>query len=363
MQISLAQSNENSSLPSKRFARWVDLSNRLKQRSKIAGKTLALPERLAKKLLKPQPFQESGSKFKLVDGDMLMILADWHSSDTMFVDYLAKLRGVRLLLICYDLLPIVAPQYSGHATEYLSHYVSQIYPKADLVLAISRNTKKDVKSYLKQQKLRLPPIAVIRLGDDFKLAEPVKPSNDMLPIAGDGDFLLCVGTIEARKNHTLLYYTYKLARQRGQALPPLVVVGRRGWLTNDIYEMMTTDPDTCKSFHFLHNASDEELAWLYSHCRFSIYPSFYEGWGLPIAESIAYGAVCIASNTSSMPEVAGKLIDYFSPNSADECLATITRLLDKVALDKARSKIKQYQPTTWDETFKQVQAQIKKLNG
>ena len=98
---------------------------------------------------------------------------------------------------------------------------------------------------------------------------------------------------------------------------------RRGWLSEDIYEVMTHDPQTRATFVFLHDATDEELAWLYRHCEFTVYPSFYEGWGLPIGESLAYGVPCLASRTSSMPEVAGELIPYFSPSSADECLKAI----------------------------------------
>ena len=70
----------------------------------------------------------------------------------------------------------------------------------------------------------------------------------------------------------------------------------------------------------MHNCSDEELAWMYKNCAFSIYPSFYEGWGLPIAESAFYGAPCLASSTSSMPEVAGSAVDYFNPASTDSCM-------------------------------------------
>jgi glycosyltransferase involved in cell wall biosynthesis len=137
-------------------------------------------------------------------------------------------------------------------------------------------------------------------------------------------------------------------------LPKLVIVGRRGWLTDDIFTLMTTDPETKDDFICLQGAKDEELSWLYSNCLFTIYPSFYEGWGLPIAESIAHGTPVLASNTSSMPEIAGDLIDYFSPTSSDECLQAIIQLMDPAKRTAAKKKLKQYEPTSWDQTFKSV---------
>jgi len=94
---------------------------------------------------------------------------------------------------------------------------------------------------------------------------------------------------------------------------------------------------------------------LYDHSLFTVYPSNYEGWGLPIAESVARGIPCIASNTSSMPEIAGDIISYFSPNSTDECLQRVVELLDDDYRDKARHRLAQYKLTSWDDTFQQVE--------
>jgi glycosyltransferase involved in cell wall biosynthesis len=332
--------------------------------SYITGKALAAPKRIAGKLLKSRlnhPVVDSSIRPQ--KGDVLFVLADWHSSDPAFGKYLVDLkkRKVKLAQISYDLLPIVAPQYSCHATEYLTIYTKQIYPLCDVIFAISKNTKRDIITWLEQNNLRVPRIEVIRLGDDFKLASPIKPSVEQLAVAEN--FILCIGTIEARKNHTLLYYVYKLAHQRNITLPKLVIVGRRGWMTENIHEIMTTDPQTKDKFIILESASDEELSWLYKNCTFSIYPSFYEGWGLPIAESIAHEAPCICSNTSSMPEVAGDLINYFNPTSTDECLEAIIAMLEPKAVDDAKKKLQKYKPTSWATTFSSVRNIIEEING
>lgn len=299
---------------------------------------------------------------------LLVLWGAWH--DPAYSDMLLQVhgQGVKLLQIVYDMIPLVTPQYAGHSAEALDAYATAIYPKCSLLLSISKNTKRDLEVWLRERKLHVPPVAVFRLGDDFKTAKPSKPTDPAFRSSGckGGDYILTVGTIEARKNHALLYYVYKLAKQRGITLPKVVIVGRRGWLTDDTFTLMTTDPEVKDKFVFLLHAdghsstSDEELTWLFKHSLFSIYQSFYEGWGLPIAESILYGVPCIASNTSSMTEIAGDLLTYFSPVSTDECLQAIIRLLNPVELERARKRIATYVPTTWDETFRAAQGAIKK---
>lgn len=289
--------------------------------------------------------------------DFLLVLADWHGSDYNFIKFLYEVesKGTKLVQISYDLLPLVTPQYSGHSSETFKKYVEEIYPITDLIIAISKHTKSDAIYWLNSRKLNVPKIEVMRLGDDFDLSKPKIPTEESeYFLKNSKKFLLCVGTIEARKNHALLYYTYKLADSRKISLPKIVIVGRLGWMSNDTYHLIKNDPVTKDKFIFLHSASDEELSWLYKNCKFTIYPSFYEGWGLPIAESIYNGVPCICSNTSSMPEVVGNLAGYFNPSSADECLNQIEFLLNDKNLQETTKKIKKYRLISWDETYYEV---------
>ncbi|RZL17736.1 MAG: glycosyltransferase, partial [Pedobacter sp.] len=88
----------------------------------------------------------------------------------------------------------------------------------------------------------------------------------------------------------------------------------------------------------------------------------YEGWGLPIAESIAHGTPCIASDSSSMPEIAGNIISYFTPTSTDECLNAIIYLSNDQHREKARKALMKYKPTTWDQTVNQIRDSIEGNN-
>jgi glycosyltransferase involved in cell wall biosynthesis len=284
------------------------------------------------------------------DDNFIAKLEQWHREN-----------GLGIVQIVHDMGPVVIPQFtgagaSGGSTETFPKYCRTILPITDLVLCVSENTKKEATAWLKAQKLTVPRMEVFRLGDDFKVAKATEPTDEVFKKAKlkESEYLLTVCTIEARKNHALLYYVYKLALARGIDLPKIAIVGRRGWGTEEIYSFMTNDPAMKDKFVFLHNMGDEELSWLYNHCQFTVFPSFYEGWGIPIAESVARGVPCLCSNTTSMVEIAEGFVDHFSPASADECLEKITKLLIPKNLETARERVKGYKQFSWDSSFKQV---------
>jgi hypothetical protein len=261
--------------------------------------------------------------------------------------------GFRLVQLVYDLIICLYPQlhHPSNYAPYTSH-MKGVVADSDKLLAISESTKKDILKFAKREHLTPPKIEVIRLGDELLKRTVKKPL-----IAGlDKEFILCVGTVEVRKNHTLLYYAYKLAASKGIELPQLVIVGGSGWYSGDVQYLMTTDPEMQSKIKIVHGLPDDNLAWLYEHCSFTVYPSMYEGWGLPIAESLAYGKLCLSSSTSSMTEIAGKMIDYFSPFDARECMEKIAKYADdKTLLERIEKAIRSsYKTTAWHDTAVQI---------
>ena len=284
------------------------------------------------------------------DDGFVQKLQQWHQENDLGI-----------VQIIHDMGPVFIPQFTGAggaggSTETFPKYCREILPICELVLCVSQNTRKEATEWLKAEGLHVPKMEVFHLGDDFKVAKAVEPDDDVFKAAKlkGSQYLLTVSTIEARKNHALLYYVYKLARARGIDLPKIAIVGRRGWGTEDIYHFMTNDPEVKEKFVFLHNMGDEELSWLYGHCLFFVYPSFYEGWGIPIAESVARGVPCVCSNTTSMVEIAEGYVEHFSPSSSDECLAAIQKLLIPKNLEAARKHVKGYRQVSWDSSFEQV---------
>lgn len=329
--------------------------------SRVSPRVSARVESRAKRLR-----MEGYQKIEFAKGDRLFIpWGEWW--DPHFIAKLEQVHGngAKLVQILHDMSPIVVPQFSnsGNATETYPLYCRRIFPIADLILSVSQNSKRDATNWLRANKLKVPRIEVFRLGDSIEIAKPMPSKDPAFRTSGlsGNDFIMMVGTFELKKNHMLLYYVYKLAQARGIVLPKLVIVGRRGWMTEATYELMTKDPEVKDQFVFLHDTSDEELSWLYDKCLFTVLPSLYEGWGIPIAESVARGVPCICSNTSSMVEVAEGYVSHFSPLSSDECLAAIQQLLDPAALKQARTKVARYEQFSWDASFGQVNDYMKEI--
>lgn len=309
-------------------------------------------------------FANSRKPARIQSGDILVITwGEWW--DQVFTDYVVAQEnaGVRVVQVIHDIATTTQSQFFEQVMVSPTTYNAAVLPRASLVLAVSLNTKHELEAWLKASKLQVPKIEVIRNGDDIAVPKPERPADEQFTASRltGKDYLMTVGTIEAKKNHALLYYVYKLALERGVNLPKVVIVGRHGWGTDDIYGIMTHDSAVKDQFVFLHNTSDAELAWLYDHCLFTLQPSFHEGWGIPIAQSVARGIPCLCSSTSSMVEIAEGIVEHFSPFSTDECLAAIQRWLQPIALAAACERTRHYQPTTWDDTFKQVQAYVKEL--
>jgi hypothetical protein len=263
-----------------------------------------------------------------------------------------RMAGVRIYQVLYDLTPVLLPQCFGPGfPQVFTRYFFEAAALSDGLISISMNSRADALRFCQDLLMKPPPIEVFRLGDEVSAdGEQLEPVESLQ----GSRFILSVGTVESRKNQLLLYQAWKLALESGRALPDLVIVGRIGWAAGDTVYAIKNDPAVRDAIHLLNEVKDAELEWLYA--------SLYEGWGLPIAESLARGKVCLASSSSAMPEVAGDLIQYFSPHDAGECLRLIERYLDAGVLSaKARQITEEYAITTWDEAFHRFETALDRL--
>src|SRR5439155_12474952 len=176
-------------------------------------------------------------------------------------------------------------------------------------------------------------------------------------------FLLAVGTLEPRKNLVLVLEALALLRDRGRVLP-LVVVGREGWLYEPIYERVET-LRLRGQVRFLTDAGDADLLALYNLADVMMFPSLYEGFGLPPLEALACGAVVVCSNTSSLPEVVGEAALLVDPYDAAGLERALERALDDAALrrDLAARGPAQARRYTWEASAASVRATLREAAG
>lgn len=303
---------------------------------------------LVRSARRPVPRVPVSSPFQ--DGDVLFLPgAGW--DDTGACETLARIKQGQSLfvvsLIC-DIVPLKLPQYCDPLLPPLfAAWLRALLPLSDLVLAISQHTRRDLLTLEEELPALLPPIEVIRLGDELKIEHPLRPRA--LP-EGVEDFVLTVGTLEPRKNHWLLYHLWRrLAGELEGQLPPLVLAGRPGWNTGDLLDQLRRDPLAHGRILLLEDIGDRELLWLYRQCRFTLYPSHYEGWGLPVAESLAHGKLCICSDSSSLPEIAPDLCEHHDALDLPAAARLVRRaLLEPDFLQRRETRIRlEFRTTPW----------------
>ena len=216
-------------------------------------------------------------------------------------------RGVRSVAMVHDLIPIAHPEYcSPSASGWHLARIQAILDHAHLVIANSKSTAEDLDDFAARTGRRTPPISVAPLG--------LEPSFHVAPEHGLGErpYFVCVGTIEPRKNVTLLLTLWRrLAERMGDATPPLVLAGQRGWETEAIVDHLERSPPVRRFVHEINGLGDRDLAQLIAGATALLSPSFMEGFNLPVAEALAMGTPVIASDIPVHRELAptARLID------------------------------------------------------
>lgn len=290
-------------------------------------------------------------------GDILITAsATWSYSSFNQAIRDLKNKGLIFYQIFYDLIPSLYPHFyrNGLFGNYYLEWNREAFSLCDGAFSISENTKKDMNELLADSQTTTP-ITVIRLGED--VYTPVTQQTYIEDVIDGQDFVLAVGTLEIRKNYSVLLDAYRhLVRIEGVELPQMVIVGRNGWNNGEIKYQCDIDPALRRYVRVLENVNDYNLLWLYQNCQFSLYPSLYEGWGLPVSECLRNGRPCICSVSSSMTEIAPDLCVFASPYSVADWVAAILYFLQNPnKLSELYQKIiNTYEPTTWTQTSSSI---------
>jgi glycosyltransferase involved in cell wall biosynthesis len=260
------------------------------------------------------PDMALGAPIELGSDDLLLCAGyGWSHTNIAAISRQKAERKFGLAVVCYDIIPLIFPHFmKARDVEDMRHYWRNAFAAADLVVVNSHAVAKDVRTYCGENGIELGQLAVRPLG-----ANPtrMRASADMQlpPGLESGRFALFVSTIEPRKGHQLLYRVWeRLRAEKRPALEgfKLVFVGRPGWMMEEFERDLRDEKRTGGSVVVLAGVSDEMLDLLYRSSAFCLYPSLYEGYGLPVVEAFARGKAALVSNGGALAEVAGE----FSPS-------------------------------------------------
>jgi glycosyltransferase involved in cell wall biosynthesis len=240
---------------------------------------------------------------------------------------------------------------------------------ADHIVVNSKCTLDDLRDISISDNMICPPVDILRFGDEIEQSgfEFERPQfEEILPLIKGSPFVLYVSALDVRKNHIQLYNVWeRMLEEHGDRTPHLIMVGSKGWNIDHFLELVNTNSEIKKVFHILHGINDATLSWLYRHSLFTVYPSRYEGWGLPVAESLNYGKVCIAARAGSVPEIAPEVTDLIDPLDFTGWYKAITNYVFNPNLLSTRRDfvLKNYKPIRWRESAENLSGMLMKVQG
>lgn len=257
----------------------------------------------------------AGKRFKLRDDDVIFI-SGAAAASPLRNQWLAA-RGNKtnsVFWMCYDLIPVRHPEYCQNPAltkAAFQAWLDRAILDGDRFICISNFVADDLRNYALGLG-RTPGIDVMPLAHEFAPAKgPVAAKVAQLQSA---PFVLFVSSLNMRKNQDgLVELWIKLHQQLGERLPTLVLAGRSWGMEHLFRRLAATENVSGKVVH-LADLTDADLHFLYEHCAFTIFPSLYEGWGLPVGESLWMGKPCLSSNKTSLPEAGGNHVTYFDPS-------------------------------------------------
>ncbi len=295
----------------------------------------ALPWLRASEIVTPQP------------NDVIVGLGDFWCHRGHVAALLRLKRQARLIHMIHDLFVLDHPEWSHpYFGRLVGENLRALAPHVDRWLTTSRFVAGQLARFLLSKNA---PIDLVPLGAD--LDAPDDPTVLRRRGLVANSYILHVGTLEPRKNLIGLLDAVERVPQSW----PLVLVGRDGWRSNEIHRRRRRA--RAGVVRWIPDAADWELTSLYRGARFTVVPSFGEGWGLPVQESLAQGVPCIAARAGAAPEVGGDVVRYVEPGDTEGLAAAISDWsTNPAALADARSKIA-HRPTgrrSWDAAAAQV---------
>ena len=285
----------------------------------------------------------------------------WNSSLNRVTLY-KKLKNsnFKIFNFIYDLIPILFPDFSYEKrVQNFTSFLSAVYEYSDFIFFDSYSAKNDFLHF--KEKLNIKKnysTKVVYLGCDFISNTPSR--NEKYEHLLLKKYILFVGTIELRKHQPKVLEAFEILASKYSDLN-LVFIGKVGWNIEPFVQKMLNHPLKDKKFFWLENIDDDVLSSFYQNAFLVTYISEYEGYGLPIAESLNCNNITIASKNSSLCEVGQDFVEYISDNSINQMIERISFYHENPTMYKAKKEFIKlnYKPISWNDTFNAINAVFK----
>ena len=284
------------------------------------------------------PHHEVAFERQLEENDVILVnlgTSWWIENYFLKIRELRKKYCIRYVPMIHDVIPLMTPEHCAQRlVEEFSQWFSTMILEVDGAVTNSQWSAMDIRHHASRliPDFNLPVHPVALNGDMRKfLSDREVISTDFLMhiLPPGASFVLCVGTLESRKNHLLLFKAWEalLDNHDGTSIPFLICLGKAGWLFEDGAEFLRNRPALNSKILLISSVSDSALETLYRESLFTIFNSFYEGWGLPVTESLSYGSLPLVSCNTSLSEAGGRAAVYFGMNDVDELISKLEVLI------------------------------------
>lgn len=266
-----------------------------------------------------------------------------------------KSFNYKIVNFIYDLIPILYPDYLHKKTKKnFPNFLDAVFTYSDIVFFDSISSQNDFLNLKNDSKIiRDIKTDIIYLGADF--LQKISKTNHKYSSLLSKKYLLFVGTIEPRKKQVQVLKAFEVLQKAYPELH-LVFIGRVGWNVELFMDYLNTHPLKDKNIHHLYNIDDNTLNLFYKNAFIVTYISDYEGYGLPIAESLSHSNITITSKNSSMYEVGQDFADYLFHNTEDEIVTMVSSYLQNPKTYKKKKEYikNHYKTPSWDDFYKQI---------
>jgi glycosyltransferase involved in cell wall biosynthesis len=275
-------------------------------------------------------------------------------------EYVSRIQrnDLRPVFFLHDLIPVSHPEYcrAGEAVRHHRRLEAMLFVGKGLIVN-SAATRDELMAYAADRQVEVPPCVVASLAP-AKLPEPFSGRPLEKP------YFVVLGTIEPRKNHSLLLHLWRqLVVDFGDAAPQLVVIGQRGWECEQVVDLL----DRCAALRGhvteLPRCEDRELATWLAHAQALLFPSFIEGFGMPLVEALMLEVPVIASDLSVFREIAGDIPHYLDPLDGPGWRQAVLEFMKPDSLERETqlARMTNYAPPTWAQHFDIVDALLEKV--